>query len=227
MKLNYENYTVLFVDNEPSILRSIKRGMYKEKFKKIFAESGKEALQILKETTVAVIVSDIRMPEMDGLELLKIVREKYPLTVRIVLTGYTQILTILAAINKGHVYRYIKKPWKLEEEFIPTIKESIKFHEIIKERQNLINKLKEKNKSLEQKNEEIKTIRKRDVELIKEYNSKLNKLKDQIMPYLSKVENFTEKTSLSQKKNLRKISTEINKESNILINKLNKLTFDF
>ena len=117
--------TVLFVDDEDRILKSLKRGLLDEPYGKIFALSGKEALELLEKRQVQVIVTDMRMPEMNGLELLKIVKEKYPDIVRVVLSGYTQITTLLTAINQGEIYKYITKPWKLEEEFKPSIHEAL------------------------------------------------------------------------------------------------------
>lgn len=76
---------------------------------------GKEALEVLADTDVAVIITDMRMPEMSGEQLLGIVKEKWPATIRMVLTAYSDIEPILEAINKGLVARYIVKPWEREE----------------------------------------------------------------------------------------------------------------
>ncbi len=123
-----EKRTVLFVDDEEQILRSLKRGLFDEAYTCLFANSAKEAIKILKENEVHVIVTDMRMPEMNGLELLKIVKAEYPQIVRMVLSGYTQITTLLTAINQAEIYKYITKPWKLEEEFKPTIRAAIDFY---------------------------------------------------------------------------------------------------
>ena len=130
-----KNRTVLFVDDEEQILKSLKRGLMNEPYKTLFANSGKEALEILEKRDVHVLVTDMRMPEMGGLELLKIVREKYPNIVRMVLSGYTQVTTLLTAINQGEIYKYITKPWKLEEEFIPAIREAIDYYTFQNRRQ--------------------------------------------------------------------------------------------
>ncbi len=124
-----ENRTVLFVDDEEKLLHSLKRGFLDEPYNTLFANSGKEALEILEKKEVHVLVTDMRMPEMDGLELLKIVKERYPDIIRMVLSGYTQVSTLLTAINQGEIYKYITKPWKLEEEFKPSIREAIEFYE--------------------------------------------------------------------------------------------------
>ncbi len=124
-----EKRTVLFVDDEEKILRSLKRALQDEPYETLFASSGKEALEILERNEVHVLVTDMRMPEMGGLELLKIVKERYPNIVRMVLSGYTQVTTLLTAINQGEIYKYITKPWKLEEEFKPSIREAIEYYE--------------------------------------------------------------------------------------------------
>ena len=130
-----KNRTVLFVDDEEQILKSLKRGLMNEPYKTLFANSGKEALEILEKRDVHVLVTDMRMPEMGGLELLKIVREKYPNIVRMVLSGYTQVTTLLTAINQGEIYKYITKPWKLEKEFIPAIREATDYYAFQNRRQ--------------------------------------------------------------------------------------------
>ena len=121
--------TVLFVDDEQQILRCLKRGLLDEPYNALFASSGKETLEILRQNQVHVLVSDMLMPEMTGFELLKIVKKKYPHIVRMVLSGYTQVDTVLATINQGEIYRFITKPWSLQEYFIPAIHDAIDYYE--------------------------------------------------------------------------------------------------
>ncbi|PKL49391.1 MAG: hypothetical protein CVV39_03020 [Planctomycetes bacterium HGW-Planctomycetes-1] len=121
---------ILFVDDEVKVLNSLRRGLIDEPYETLFADSGKKALEILEQKEVHILVTDMRMPEMSGLELLKIVREKYPKIVRIVLSGYTQIATLLTAINQGEIYKYITKPWQMEEEFKPAIRQAIEFYDL-------------------------------------------------------------------------------------------------
>lgn len=136
-----EDRTVLFVDDEEKLLRSLKRGLMDEPYKSLFANSGKEALDILKENEVHVLVTDMRMPEMGGLELLRIVKKEYPNIIRMVLSGYTQITTLLTAINQGEVYKFITKPWKLEEEFKPSVRQAIEYFDLHVERDRLAEEL--------------------------------------------------------------------------------------
>jgi len=142
-----ETRTILFVDDEEKILTSLKRGLLDEPYNCLFATSGKEALQILESNEVHVIVTDMRMPEMTGLELLKIVKEKYPNTVRLVLSGYTQITTLLTAINQGEIFKFITKPWKLEEDFKGVVKQAVDYYNLHCERDRLANELEQYKKA--------------------------------------------------------------------------------
>lgn len=136
-----EKQTILFVDDETRLLRSIERGMLDEPYRLLFAESGKDALQLLADNEVHVLVTDMRMPEMTGLELLKLVKEQYPRIVRIVLSGYTQVTTLLTAINQGEIFRFITKPWKMEEDFKPAIRQAIEQYNREAERDKLMAQL--------------------------------------------------------------------------------------
>lgn len=101
---------ILFVDDEPAILHSMQRQLHK-RFNIQIATSGDEALRILKEDgPFAVIVSDMRMPNMDGIRLLKMAKNLYPDTVRILLTGYADQQTAIEAVNNGQVFRFLVKP---------------------------------------------------------------------------------------------------------------------
>ena len=108
--------TVLFVDDDETILRSLERGLLDELYIKIFAKSGQEALEILQKEQVHVIVTDMRMPGMDGLELLKVVRETYPNIVMIVLSGYTDMPILMKEFGQGEIFEFVPKPWKLEKD---------------------------------------------------------------------------------------------------------------
>jgi len=110
-----ETHTVLFVDDEEVVLRSIERGLLEEPFRKLFAVGAEEALEILQEQEIHVIVTDMRMPGMDGLELIQAVKEKYPHIVRIVLSGYAQTSSLMIAIHKEGIFEFVPKPWKLED----------------------------------------------------------------------------------------------------------------
>jgi len=122
--------TVLFVDDDEVILQSLERGLLDEPYNTLFSKSGREALEILQQEEVHVIVTDMRMYDMTGLELLSIVKKEYPHIIRLVLSAYTQITTLLTAINHGEIFRYITKPLKFEEEFKPAIHQALEYYEL-------------------------------------------------------------------------------------------------
>jgi signal transduction histidine kinase len=107
-------HRVLVVDDEPMILSSIQRLLRRE-FDVLSAHSGREGLELLRAHDVHIIISDQRMPEMTGTDFLGHIRDDYPTAIPMLLTGYADIESVIAAINTGHVYRYLVKPWKPDE----------------------------------------------------------------------------------------------------------------
>lgn len=104
-------FTLLLVDDEANILSSLKRLFRPFGYRIFTAESGALGLEVMQRETVDLVVSDMRMPEMNGAQFLEKVSAKWPDTVRILLTGYAEISSTIDAINKGQIYRYIAKPW--------------------------------------------------------------------------------------------------------------------
>lgn len=102
---------LLLVDDEESILRSLRRMLRRDGYTIHVALSGEEGLAILDREPVGVIVTDQRMPVMTGSQFLSKVKEKYPDTIRIVLSGYTELNSITDAINRGAIYKFLTKPW--------------------------------------------------------------------------------------------------------------------
>jgi signal transduction histidine kinase len=121
MKGKRENITILFVDDDRSILHSLRRNLIRDSFASLFSQSGKEALEVLTTRHVDVIVADLRMPEMDGIQLLQVVRQQYPEIVRLVLSASSDVDRILDTINKGEVFRFIVKPVDDLEQFRRTL----------------------------------------------------------------------------------------------------------
>ena len=139
--------TILFVDDEQSVLNSLKRCLIKEPYQKLFARSGQDALEAMAKVPVQVIVSDMKMPQMDGLALLEQVKKKYPETIRLVLSGFSEVEQIIPAINTGEIYRYISKP--LEPlAFKTTLNSAIDFYLLKLDRKQLVKKLKIINQDL-------------------------------------------------------------------------------
>jgi two-component system response regulator HupR/HoxA len=174
-----ERNNILFVDDELKVLSSIKRAVITENFKSYFATSGEKALEVMESTTISVIVTDMRMPGMDGLKLLQIIKEKYPDTIRIVLSGYAQLTQILATVNSVGVFKFITKPWSMEEEFLPSIKEAMEYYNLKKASEQLKKLLEDKNNAytnILKANNDILLNSKTDIENIKKINQVVFKI---------------------------------------------------
>jgi response regulator RpfG family c-di-GMP phosphodiesterase len=105
---------ILYVDDEENNLFSFK-ATFRIKYNVQTALSGDEALKILAEKPIHIIITDQRMPEMTGVEFLEKVLEKYPDPMRILLTGYADMEAVVDAVNKGKIFHYLAKPWNEEE----------------------------------------------------------------------------------------------------------------
>ncbi len=157
---------ILFVDDEENILKALARLFIDEDYEVHTAISGREGLDLINNgLRPAVIISDQRMPEMNGAEFLRRVRELLPDSIRLVLTGYADIKSAVEAINQGGIYRYILKPWD-DEELRNTIDEAIKLVALKAENVRLNKELMNKNIQLEQVNEYLEEkVRQRTAEL--------------------------------------------------------------
>ncbi len=103
--------TILVVDDEEAVRESLSAVLEREGYRVLLAGSGEEGLQILKDQALQLVISDHNMPGMNGVEFLKLVRERKPDVLRIMLTGDPDPQIIIRSINEGEIYRFIKKPW--------------------------------------------------------------------------------------------------------------------
>src|SRR6266536_904479 len=107
-----EQIRILFVDDEKNVLRSLERTFLDEDYEILTATTGAEGLAVLQNNSpVQVVISDYRMPEMNGVDFLRKVCNQWPETVRIVPSGYADTASIVSAINEGQIYKFIPKPW--------------------------------------------------------------------------------------------------------------------
>ena len=120
----------MIVDDELANLRTLER-LFREDYQVITAESGSEALVLLEQHDVALLITDQRMPAMTGLDLLQRTVALRPQMVRILLTGYTDIGALIEGINCGHVYRYLTKPWN-NDELRATVSQALEHYETVK-----------------------------------------------------------------------------------------------
>jgi putative nucleotidyltransferase with HDIG domain len=129
------NYKIMVVDDEPANLRLLER-LFRRDYRVLTAASGEEALGLLEQHDVALLVTDQRMPGMTGIELLKRTAEFRPHMVRIILTGYTDVGALVDAINCGQVYKYVTKPWS-NEDLRQTVARAVEHYETNKSRHEL------------------------------------------------------------------------------------------
>ena len=144
-----DNYTILFVDDEPNVLKALRRIFRQENYRILLAESGAKGLEIIQSETVQVVVSDYKMPGMTGAEFLKAVKELFPQTIRIMLTGYADVDAVMGAINEGAVYKFITKPWN-DDDLRLTISLALEQFDLIKENFKLKIEQKENHKKIRQ-----------------------------------------------------------------------------
>lgn len=142
---------VLLVDDESSILNSLRRLLRNQPYDLFFADSGEQALELMTRQPIDLVMTDARMPNMDGATLLAEIHQRYPTTTRILLTGYADLNMIVKAINEGQIHRYISKPWN-DEELQLTLRQALAHQHSERERQRLERLSHEQNEALQSLN---------------------------------------------------------------------------
>ena len=201
-------HTLLFVDDEPSILNALCRLFHWEGYQLLTAESGERGLQLLREREVSLVISDQRMPQMIGAEFLGHARTVSPHSIRIMLTGYSDIDAAKQAINEGGIYRYITKPWN-DEQLKTIVHEALERYDLEESNRRLTLELQRKNAELEQFNarleqrveertRELRTAYEQNLALTRRLELKVRELegKDRIAQHLLNVHSLEETLEL-------------------------------
>lgn len=152
-----EEIKILCVDDEQNVLNTLKRLFIDDNYTILTATSGQEGLNILEQEQVQVIISDYRMPGMNGVEFLRGVYERWPHTVRIVLSGYADTASIVSAINEGRIYKFVAKPWN-DDELKVAVSNAIERYFLYKKNIELTTELKTRNEELTKLNDELKQL---------------------------------------------------------------------
>ena len=174
--------TVLLVDDEENILRSLNRLLMDEDFNVETAVSGENGLEKLASLqNVGLIVSDQRMPGMNGAEFLGRSQELAPFALRILLTGYSDINATIDAINKGGAYRYLSKPWN-DDDLVQTIRDAVRQYSLLNENRRL-------NEIIQKQNEELKEWNQNLKGRVLEQTTAIRKKNDELHAALDKVKN--------------------------------------
>lgn len=157
--------TLLLVDDEDNILKSLRRLLRNEPYEILTANDGEQALQLLSQQRIDLVISDARMPGMDGASLLAEVQQRWPECLRILLTGHAELSTTIKAINQGQIYRYISKPWD-DDELRLIIRQALAFQHSERERERLEQLTREQNQHLQELNATLeRRVRDRTAEL--------------------------------------------------------------
>lgn len=135
-----KRYQILLVDDEPNVIKALARVFGQENYKILTAGNGREALDLLAKESVQVMISDFKMPEMDGGELMKRTKLMYPDMIRIMLTGHADVNAVMGAIKEGAVYKFVLKPWN-DDDLRVTVGLALEQYELI-----------QKNKALQKQN---------------------------------------------------------------------------
>ncbi len=109
-----KKHCLLVVDDEPDVCDSI-HDLLRQEFQVLKAPSAAEGVRLMQENEVHIIMTDQRMPSVTGVELLKNVRHRHPLSIRLLFTGFADLEAIIEAINHGHIFKFVKKPWQPDE----------------------------------------------------------------------------------------------------------------
>ncbi|MBL1264720.1 HD domain-containing phosphohydrolase [Methylomicrobium sp. RS1] len=146
--------SILFVDDEANVLKALRRLFHNEQYVTYFAESGPAGLEILRQNPVDLIISDMRMPAMNGAEFFTRVVEQWPKTIRILLTGYADLQSTIDAINNGRISNYCNKPWN-DEELKLLVRNTLEQKYIREERDRLSEIVYQQNMALKELNEQL------------------------------------------------------------------------
>jgi CheY-like chemotaxis protein len=149
--------TLLLVDDEVNVLAALRRLLRKDGYHIVTADSGAQALQRLAENEVDVILSDQRMPGMTGVEFLRRAKELYPDTVRMSLSGYTELQSVTDAINEGAIYKFLTKPWD-DERLRAHISEAFRHKEVFDENRRLGDQVQSSNRELADVNDRLQLL---------------------------------------------------------------------
>jgi DNA-binding NtrC family response regulator len=137
----------MLIDDEPAVIKGLERSLRHEGYTLLAAHSAQEALVILDEQQVDVLVCDEHMPGMTGTELLTLVRQRYPDSIRIILTGQATLETAIKAINHGEIYRFLTKPCS-SYELIQTIRQGLRQQRLLRQSSRLLQKYRRQKKVL-------------------------------------------------------------------------------
>ena len=168
-----DTHKILLVDDEKNILRSLIRLLAETEYEVYTENNPHKALELLRKDKFSLIISDQKMPEMTGTEMLKIAKKIQPDAIRIVLSGYAEVDVIIEAINEGEIYKFITKPWN-DEHMLLEVHKALEYYDLMLEKEKLMEKIQDQNVRLKKFNVELeKKVEEKTKELQLAYTEKV------------------------------------------------------
>lgn len=149
-----DKMTLLCVDDDENILRSLQRSLRTEDYRVLIANTVEQALTLLASESIQIVMVDHRMPNMNGSDLLSQIKVKHPDILRLILSGFADVASIIDAINEGEIYRFLAKPWN-DNELKVTLKQCFETYTLRNDNKKLIRQVSSKNKELVELNNHL------------------------------------------------------------------------
>ncbi|GAB4223124.1 MAG: two-component system response regulator [Gammaproteobacteria bacterium] len=215
---------LLLVDDEENILKSLRRLFAPMGYEVSIANSGKQGLELLEKQAIDVVISDMRMPEMDGAAFLKQVAERWPATRRLLLTGYADINSAISAINEGQIDFYLSKPWK-DDQLEVAVHNAMESKRLKDRNRELEHKIKQQNNELKYLNENLEEkVKAQTVALQAAYDS-LDKSFNDMMEVFASVIEMSEHQNQGHCRRVAKLSKAIAENMKINANDCQAIYF--
>ena len=144
-----KKHTLLVVDDEADVCDSV-QDLLRREFQVLKARSADEGLKLMRENEVHIIMTDQRMPKVTGVELLRSIRAGHPQAIRMLFTGYADLDSVIAAINQGHIFKFLKKPWQ-PEDLEQAVREAAAEYERLVENAEILDRLRQDLQSLRER----------------------------------------------------------------------------
>ena len=154
-------HCLLVVDDEPDVCDSV-QDLLRREFRVLKAHSAEEGYRIMQEEEVHIVMSDQRMPQITGVELLARLKARHPHAIRMLFTGFADLESIIAAINQGHIFQFLKKPWQPEELLAVVRQAALEYDNLetlAMERENLLEEVSELKKRVSALESEVRKLR--------------------------------------------------------------------
>ena len=138
-------HCLLIVDDEPNVCDSV-HDLLRREFRVLKAHSAQEGFRLMQEEEVHIVMSDQRMPQISGVELLTGVKARHPQAIRMLFTGFAELESVIAAVNQGHIFQFVRKPWQPEELLLAVRQAAAEYERLertAREREHLLEEIKE------------------------------------------------------------------------------------